>query len=425
MHEWGPTRIAIKKATEDGELPGVALSVAKAVAQERKLTPDMRKDLISTVRAWTEYAEDKGVRDDDLFMVRWHLEHFAQQRFNSREASDLDLQSTAIDHLVLPSGETYKEYVEGVAGGEIFEDRNVAIFGGTSRAALKLHAASQAGLETEQTAALLKPELPLNDIDIIVSKAALTGQSQFTADLAGTRVVEDIETDIPSFLKDIDCTFNQSIIHQGKLFYTPQALQDALNGTIRFTDKEDALFGSEIDVLPDGKKYINRKGLYRGFAFLLRGKAQEFPIHKDNLNAEVPKMGRYWVVLLMVKLMSMKDEAKRKEAIGAWYNLAHQLHATTAESPKEFLEELVTKHPEMLSMVVGREKEQEAKFDAQVRWLSTKLIDRSIDAVTNPEGSPPLEGMSDEEVVIDETYFSGGQEGVAELLAYISELKGA
>lgn len=425
MREWESTRIALKSATEGVELPGAALSVAKAVAQEKALSLEARRELISTVRAWTDYARENEVKENDLFSVRWHLEQFAQGHFNTKETTDLEILSAPIKSLELPSGESFKSYVQGIAGEGIFDDPNVAIFGGTSRTALKLYGAEQAHLDLESTQKLLDSELPLNDVDIILNKSAVTGDSRFTADLAGTRIVNDIQQDMQELLQNIDCTFNQSLIHEGKLYFTQEALNDAREGIVRFTDKEDALFGAEVEVLPDGKKYINRKGLYRAFAFLLRGKAEKFPIHKDNLASEIPHMGRYWVVLLMVKLLPMKDDVKRRKAASRWFNLAKKLEATTASTPREFLQELLVQHPEMQSLVAGRGKTSETKFDSQVRWLAGKLVDRAVDSATGQNQKPPLPGMSDDVVVIDESHFEGGGEGVEELLNYISGQKDA
>lgn len=423
MREWEPNRITIKASAEGPVLPEVALSVAKTIAKERDLSLEMREELLSTVRAWTDYAKENQVDEENLFSVRWHLERFAQSRFSSKENAPLSIQSASIEPLTLPTGETFESYVEKVAGKGVFEDPDVAVFGGTARTALKLHGAQVQQLGQDETRMLVESELPLNDVDIMVNRSALTGQSRFTADLSGTRVVGDIETDMSELFSNHDCTFNQALIHKGRLYFTPEALKDACDGVIRFTDKEDALFGAEVEMLPDGKRYINRKGLYRAFAFLLRGKANTFPIHKDNLASEIPHMGRYWVVLLMVKLLPMKDEMKREEAVSGWFSLARNLGATQTGTPKEFLDELLTHHPEMRSLVVGREKGEDTKFDSQVRWLAGKLIDRAIDSVGNQRQKPPLQGMSDEEVVIDASYVKGEHGGVDELIGHISKLR--
>lgn len=414
-----------RAAADDAPLEDVTIAVARAVAGERTMTPDMRKELVACARAWADYAQANDVQADDLFSIRWHIERFAQDYFNTRELPELQLLSEPIDSLTLPSGELLTDRIKSMAGDEALKNPQVAIFGGVSRTALKLLAVQQGKVPPEEAKELLAPELPMHDVDIVLNKAAVTGKGQFGADVAGTRIVGDIKTEMTTVLRNIDCTFNQSLIYDGNIYYSQEAMDDVIAGVVRFIDKEDALFGAEVDQLPDGKQFINKRGLYRAFAFLLRGKAKEFPIHKDNLEAEMPSMDRYWVILLSVKILPMKDAAQRNQAIERWFTLAKKLGATDAASPKDFLAKLLEAHPEMMRLLTRQESVPEQKFDSQVRWLASKLINRAVTQATNPDGQPPLQGMSDEQVIIDKNYLEGEPSNVGELLEYVEKLKGS
>lgn len=413
------------KSTIEGETPldRIAFSVARSIIKEPELSPEIKDKLVAVARAWGDYVRENNVVSDDLFSVRFHIGRFAQQYFRTPESRNLELISTSIDSLTMPSGELFKEHIKNIAGGDIFNNPNVALYGGVCRLALKLLAVEQGKVKGSDAEELIKAELPINDVDIILNKKAVTGEGQFSADLAGTRIVDDIETNMQGVLQNTDCTFNQSVIFNGKLYYAQEALDDACTGTITFTNKEDALFGAEIDVLKDGKKYINKKGLYRAFAYLLRGKAKQFPIYKENLELEVPNMERYWIILLVIKIISMKDRSKRNIAIENWFNLAKKLGATKEQTPKDFLQELLIKLPDMKPIVVGKGITSDDKFESQIRWLAKKLVNRSIYRITNPDGDMPIQGMSNEKVVVDGKFLGGEHHNTQELLDFIDGLK--
>lgn len=413
----------LKSTTEQVPLDKIAFLVARSIIQENGLDPEIKDKLITVARAWGEYVNANNVISDDLFSVRWHIGRFAQQYFRTPEFLKIELKSASIDSLKMPSGQLFTEHIKKMAGDNVFDNPDVALFGGVCRLALKLLAVKQGKVTGADAEELINAELPINDVDIILNKRAVTSEGQFNADLAGTRIVNDIATDMQSVLQNSDCTFNQSIIHGSKLYYAEGALEDASNGTIVFTNKEDALFGAEVDVLKDGKKYINRKGLYRAFAYLLRGKAKQFPIHKENLELEVPLMERYWIILLVIKILSMKDETKRNRAINNWFNLAKKLKTTDVQTPKDFLQELLFKLPDMRGIVAGKGQISDDKFESQVRWLAKKLVNQSIDKITNPDGNMSIQSMSDEQVVINESFFGNERHNTQELLDFIDSLK--
>ncbi len=85
---------------------------------------------------------------------------------------------------------------------------------------------------------------------------------------------------------------------------------------------------------------------------------------------------------LKTKLKSTIEKEASLDKIGS---LVKKLGATIASTPKDFLQELLTKLPEMNEIVAGKEKKEEVKFESQVRWFTSKLVDRSVDRITNPE----------------------------------------
>ena len=308
-------------------------------------------------------------------------------------------------------------------GYDIVDNPDTALFGGVARIALKLRAAQQAGMTKDEVFSLISPELPASDVDIIMNRSAVASTGQYNADLAGTRIVGDIEKDMHEVLANVDLTFNQTMAWQGKIYYTQQALDDARTGTVRFTEKEDALFGAESFLLEDGKRYINRKGFYRAFAFLLRNKARAFPVYKDNLDREASNIGRYWIILLSQKILPIKDIGRQARAISDWFNLSRKLGAAKQRTPDAFLMDLLAQFPEGKDLLFKHYQTPEAKFEDQVRWLSRKLIKRALTTTVDPDGPNRLSGMSDEQIVIDRAFYRGPQRDQTGLLKYIVRQK--
>lgn len=298
----------------------------------------------------------------------------------------------------------------------------MAFFGGVARIALKLLTAERAGMTKDETFALISPELPVSDVDIIMKRSAVGSTGRFNADLAGTRIVGDIEKDMKKVLASIDCSFNQVMVWQGVLYYTAQGLEDAREGIVRLTDREDALFGSDTSILEDGKQYIRQKGFYRGFSFLLRNKARAFPIYKENLEQEARNIGRYWIILLSQKILPIKDEGRQRRAISDWFNLAKKLGATKRRTtPEGFLIDLLAQFPEGTELLFKKYVTPEAKFEDQVRWLARKLIKRALTTVSDPDHEKAIHGMSDEQVIIDRDFYRGPRHDPSKLLQFIRQ----
>lgn len=104
---------------------------------------------------------------------------------------------------------------------------------------------------------------------------------------------------------------NQVAIHNGELLFTDQTLNDTKEGNIRLIGSDDPLFGPDGIILTDGNVYLNQKRLYRGISFLLRGKGKRLIISQENIEAEKDNIGRYWLIILFMKILPIEDEGRR------------------------------------------------------------------------------------------------------------------
>ena len=363
-------RDAAKAETELSNLP---LRYAEIVrSQTTHFDAEMRKQAIGLIRSWVNYAERHNVSDTDPFSVRYHISRFAEETFG-RQREHMELQEVDIGS-VSQGGTTYQEMIKPYVSSEILSDRDVAVVGGTARLALKMHA----GIEIQN-------ELPISDVDIVVSTGAdIPAKAQkYKVDLSGAKIVDgDVRIALPDLITNFDCTMNQVAVHNGKLLFPDRALQDVKESNIRLIAKDDPLFGSEGAVMPDGNVYMNRNGFYRGLSFLLRGKGKRLIVSKENIEAEKNNIGRYWLVMLFVKILPMKDEGARRNAIAHWHEIARRIGSTQTENPESFLKELMTQYPETRAY---NGAEEVFDTDAQARWLIGKLTSKAVDEIYGPE----------------------------------------
>lgn len=360
-------------AKVESELPNLPLKYAEIVrSQTTHFDTEIRKQAIELIRKWISYAEQHTVSDADLFSVRYHISQFAQETFG-KEREFIALQSVAIDN-ISHKGKTYQETIEPYVSPEILHDKDVAVIGGTARLALKMHT----GVE-------IQDELPISDVDIVVStNADISAKArQYKIDLSNAKIVDgNVQEALSNLITNFDCTMNQVAVHDGKLFFPDRALEDVQEGNIRLIAKDDSLFGSEGVVMPDGNVYLNRGGFYRGLSFLLRGKGKRLIVSQENLEAEKNNIGRYWLVLLLVKILPMKNEDARRAAIAHWHDVAHRIGSTQASDPESFLKELMAQYPETR---VSSGTEGAFDTNAQVRWLIGKLTSKAVDEMYGPE----------------------------------------
>ncbi|OGM97509.1 MAG: hypothetical protein A2735_02130 [Candidatus Yanofskybacteria bacterium RIFCSPHIGHO2_01_FULL_41_21] len=330
-------RDAAKVETTLSNLP---LRYAEIVrSQTTHLDSELRRQAIELIRKWIDYAEQHNVSDADPFSVRYHITRFAEEAFWKKHEQIL-LQEADITG-VSCGGKLYRELISPFVSSEILNDKNVAVIGGTARLALKMYA----GIE-------IQDELPINDVDIVISTDADIPKKthQYNVDLSGAKIIDgDVGATLPSIITNFDCTMNQVAVYNGKLLFPDRALQDIKEGNIRLIAKNDPLFGSEGVVMPDGNVYLNRNGFYRGLSFLLRGKGKQLIVSEENIEAEKTNIGRYWLVMLFVKILPMKDETARRNAIAHWHDIACRIGSTQTENPELFLKELMVQYPETRS----------------------------------------------------------------------------
>jgi hypothetical protein len=342
------------------DLSGLPLSFAKIVRIEiKELSAEQKKNVIVVIKNWINYVKGNNLQSmADPFTVRFHLNEFAKREFGQPK-EPVQFETIELENLK-SDGKSFREIISEVTNGDILDNKEVSIYGGTARLALKIFA----GVDVSS-------ELPINDIDLITnSKNPEEIAKKYEVDLAGTKIIDgDLLEATKDLADNVDCTMNQVAIIDGKLFYTKQALEDVQNGVIRLLGKNDPLFGSEGIQLSDGNIYLTRSGFYRTLSFLLRGKGEKVLVSKENLEREKDNIGRYWIVMLFVKLLKMQDKEKLDEAVVNWYLIAKQIGSTNTNSPFEFLNELLIKFPEMANY--GKEDRFDA--NAQVRWLIGKL----------------------------------------------------
>ena len=323
----------------------------------------------------------------------------------------------------MPSGEFFVEHVKKITDNDIFINKEIALYGGISRLALKLLAVEKGKVTASSVEDLVHAELPINDVDIVINQNGFTGSPTFNEKSWWAIIVNNIESEIKSILETRDCTFNQCIIYNGRLYYTQEALDASSTGSVVFLARDGDIFGGTVTVLKDGKQYITKNGLYRALGYILRGKAKKLLIHKENLELEVPNIGKLWVVLLMKKIITIQNDSKRKLAIEDWFNCALKFKITTTASPKDFLLELLTKFPETKENIAPKRTLFFYDFILSPRYFMKRASYHIVEMFVNPEHSSLLHGISDEMIIIDQNFFRGKHHNTEELLDFIKGFK--
>lgn len=366
-----------KVTQETSDLRDIPIALAKAV-RALDIPLSEKQNAHGVIRKWVNYAQSHNILDTtDPFTIRFHLAQFAQNEFG-REMPQTSVLTAPLDDVKVDST-SFADVLSKSTSPDILAEQGVAVIGGAARVALKM----KLGLPIET-------ELPLNDVDVIarVSADPSSIAKKYGLDLAGTKVVDAEMSDaINAYMTNVDCTVNQVAVWDGKLHYTKEAEQDLVAGNIRLLCKDDPLFGAEGFVTPSGETYITRAGFYRGLSLLLRGKGDRLVVSRENIEAEKKNIGRYWLVLLFVKVLRMPDEQKRDKAICDWYEVAKEIGSTATDSPEAFFMELLDEFPEMRAYYTNR-----STFDAegQARWIVGKLLGRSLETVLSQTKVPQL-----------------------------------
>lgn len=330
---------------------------------------------LDIVRNWVDYASECQVQSDNPFAIRHHISRFAAQELGEQRSYET-LQEVDITGLQ-SNGLSYVEALSRQVSPSILADPDVALIGGAARLALKMHA----GVD-------VRAELPISDVDaVMTSKTKDVAQkaAEYTIDLSGAKIVDgDVRSALDSLATNFDCTMNQAAVYDGRLFFSERALRDVKDGAIRLVAKNDPLFGSEGVRLADGNVYVNRVGFYRGLSFLLRGKGDHLVVSQENIEREKDAIGRYWQIMLLVKLLPMKDEVARAQAIGQWHQIAYDMGSTETSNAEEFLDELAEAYPNSRG---GNKQVFDA--NAQARWIINKLVNQAVLSLYEQEEFTP------------------------------------
>ena len=360
----------------------LTISLARAVCQQRQLPIATRQGALEMLRLWNQYVNANNVTTDP-YQLRAHLEGFASQASEpGSEQPPLEVDKRPLTELRTPDDLTPEEYVGkyiGINPG-ILVDPRVILYGGSARALLKSMCP-----RNQFTEKSYKAEVPVSDTDLMIIASDLkdiTGiASTYGVEPKDTKIVPGARDAITQYIGGVTLTMDQVAISNGDIYFTQQALEDSGNGVVRFTGAEQPLFGKYAVQQPNGNMFILPKGMYPGLSMLLRGRASEFPISRENLDAISTHLDREWLNLLMIKLLTMSDPNQRDTAILHWHQVAKDIKSTVTESPAKFLEELLNKFPKY---IYGKTANI---FDAsaQARWFVGKLVKQMGEQIQHSE----------------------------------------
>lgn len=360
----------------------LAIELANDVRQQRELPIARRRKALEMLRRWSQYVSANNVTAEP-FQLRAHLEGFASQALEPNlEQAPFEIQRRSLIGLRTPDDLTPEQYVERHMGTnpDILTDSRVILYGGSTRALLK-SLCSQNRLTEEH----YKAEVPVSDKDLMIVASdhdeVIAIASNYGVEPKDTKIVPNAVDSITQYIGGVTLTMDQVAITDGQIFYTQQALADAGNGIVRFTGAEQPLFGKYAVQQPNGSMFILPKGMYPGLAMLLRSRAREFPISRENIEAISTHLDREWLNLLMIKLLTMSDPIQRDAAILHWHQVAKDIKSTVTDSPAKFLKELLNKFPKY---IYGKSANI---FDAsaQARWFVGKLVKQIGEQIQHSE----------------------------------------
>ncbi len=343
------------------------------ISLEKDIGEELTKRLLEILDRWTLYCKANKVRFDNVFILRFHLQEFAYSVFNETprqvELFSIDIDMEELSYKGIP----FNKILSNATNPNILYDNDIAIYGGVARTLLKIFV----GVPIES-------ELPLYDVDVIarIVPGIEKKMESYGIDLAGAKMTarESLLDEFQHVLSSgVDCTMNETAIIGGKLFYSRQAYEDIWKGEATFIPKNDSLFGVSAVGMSDGSVYLHKTSIYRGLAYLVREKISRFRISNENLQQELPLMWRYWIIILFVKIIPMKNVQARDSAVLNWYYIARDLQATNTKSPMAFLKELLSMHPEMVHLIKPKTKSETPQ--QQLQWLITKLCDTAVEKI--------------------------------------------
>ncbi len=171
-----PMRKTLKEVPKQGSFQDMAIAAAEVVARDPELPIEKKRSLLEIVRAWSVYAEENLVLPGDHDLIRWHLDQFAQRYFGPEHAEVPEVLESSLDSLTVPTGESFSEYVNTLAGENIVDNPGRGVYGGVSRLALRMLAASSEGAADESYEGV-NVDFPPSDLDIIRTKEDVQRQS--------------------------------------------------------------------------------------------------------------------------------------------------------------------------------------------------------------------------------------------------------
>jgi len=275
--------------------------------------------------------------------------------------------------------------------------------------------------------ALLKAEIPMNDIDIIAwsngedQEEIVREATALGADLEGIEMVEN-DQPLQEVLKGRDVDLNQCFFGKNGLVFSDNALRAAETGSIDIMDPtERGLWGSESYYYSkDNLKLIKGRGLYRLFKFIAEGKAKSFVQIELNRQND---MGIYWLVLAR--------KFSRKQNAGQLLNRLYEIGkraGQTLEGEQDIYDVLNRAHDQYPFFEFS---DAQQSTEDIVLWLSrklAKLADRQFrheQGMKSEQFHERFEGDENKEVISLEGYVDDeqkNQETAAKWQSFVSHL---
>lgn len=330
--------------------------------------PEIRHEFENMLEVFKKFSKEQKVANSlQHLQFKLHLEAFGKMYFN---------QGTSFRYEPYTKIPLAKSLVTelGIDPHWCFTS-DAGICGGVARSILK-----------KILDVSLEGELPFGDIDLVILQKSI-GRYEKSINISDTKILPgvDIEQEVlTSIFYETDVTMNQVMIHNGNIYFSEKAADDIVNRLIRGNGKKCSGIFEEESTMYQHTPYFFRSGLYRAFAFLLAEKGDGIVTSYENLIQEGGIMGRYWIILLAVKLMKIADPLKQELAIHNWYYLAWECKATTAGSPRDFLKELVELFPEMKRYLKGEvmEKQNPSK---QMGWIANRFLNSFMNKYIFPK----------------------------------------
>ncbi len=240
--------------------------------------------------------------------------------------------------------------------------------GGAARVALKLHVLQDMDLTSPEGETLLeslRAELPLSDLDLVLTKKEpdiLAFAEKMGVHPVDVEEIADFEkAALIDHLGRRDLASNQALLTRNRLYYTSSAKEQMRKNSGEaksVVTNIPGLFGRE-SFFVQKREYFAANTLYRFVKMVAEGKNTHFVAPRYNFDAI--GMGKYWLIL--VRKWLKRDD--RATVFSRAYLCARQMGATKVEAPADFFEELMDEEFDFFS--------QQTTLDV-TKWLMKKYI---------------------------------------------------